>query len=130
VPSALPARVTQPEATGCNRWTAKKRVTHGKDPKKGIRTRSAVSARFISGDVYSTPGAIERIPANEMSAALVRHLSGDWGDLDQEDKSANERALVRGGRLFSAYSIESGTKFWIITEADRSATTILLPEEY
>ena len=89
-----------------------------------------MNARFLSGDVYSTPGAAKQISSNEMSRALVRHLSGDWGDLDQEDKSANDDALKRGGRLLSAYKTESGTKFWILTEADRSATTILLPSEY
>ena len=60
---------------------------------------------------------------------LMRHVNGDWGDLDDEDKQANERALEDGTRLMSAYSIGEA-RFWVITEWDRSVTTILLPEEY
>ncbi len=65
-----------------------------------------------------------------MLRALNRHLQGDWGTLDPEDIEANENALRNGGRLFSAYLTSAALKFWIITEADRSATTILLPEDY
>jgi hypothetical protein len=65
-----------------------------------------------------------------MMQALRRHARGDWGDLDDEDLQANERALKDGTRLLSAYHSSAGTKFWIITEWDRSATTVLLPEEY
>lgn len=60
---------------------------------------------------------------------LCRHACGDWGDLDDEDKQQNDAALRLGSRIFSAYIVEE-VKFWVITEADRSATTILLPEEY
>jgi hypothetical protein len=60
---------------------------------------------------------------------LVRHQAGDWGTVCQEDAQANEDALVHGERLLSSYPLSNGTKVWIITEADRSATTILLPEE-
>lgn len=78
-----------------------------------------------------TPGAQEQVPPSEMLRALRRHARGDWGDeLDREDMAANDLALKDGGRLVSAYRIEAGVKFWIITEADRSATTVLLPEEY
>ena len=65
-----------------------------------------------------------------MMQALRRHARGDWGDLDDEDRKANDRALQEGSRLFSAYKTKAGVKFWIITEADRSATTVLLPDEY
>lgn len=85
---------------------------------------------FSLGNVFATPGVLEFIPHAEMQQALDRHHAGDWGELDREDKSANERALKHGGRLFSAYRTGAGKKFWIITEADRSATTILLPSEY
>jgi len=61
---------------------------------------------------------------------MSRHHRGDWGDLDEEDKAANDQALIDGGRLFSAYHSATGIKVWIITEADRSATTVLLPSEY
>jgi hypothetical protein len=64
---------------------------------------------------------------------LARHVFGDWGDLCTEDKESNERALAQGGRLLSSYEAGLGrdaTKVWVITEADRSSTTFLLPEEY
>ena len=60
----------------------------------------------------------------------MRHMAGDWGDVDEEDKAANDQALTDGSRLLSAYRTAAAKKLWIITEADRSATTILLPEEY
>lgn len=63
----------------------------------------------------------------DMEAALNRHLSGDWGDLCPEDRDANDRALREGTRLLSSYSSSEGETFWIITEWDRSATTVLLP---
>lgn len=85
---------------------------------------------FSSGDVYSTPGALDSIPSMELSLALTRHLQGDWGELETEDKTANERALKEGGRLVSVYTTLSGTRFYVITEADRSVTTFLLPSEY
>jgi hypothetical protein len=60
---------------------------------------------------------------------LIRHLSGDWGDLSSEDKAENDFSLRRDLRIFSAYDTPKG-RLWIITEADRSATTVLLPSEY
>jgi hypothetical protein len=62
--------------------------------------------------------------------ALNRHKSGDWGGLEEEDRQANDRALVEGTRILSAYHTGTGLKFWIVTEADRSVTTVLLPEDY
>lgn len=85
---------------------------------------------FNPGSLYSTPGALAALTTEDMHNSLLRHLLGDWGDLDPEDKAANDQALIDEGRLFSAYHSASGTKFWIITEADRSATTVLLPSEY
>jgi len=61
---------------------------------------------------------------------LDRHVCGDWGELPPEDAAANEQALLVGARLFSAYTLRDGTRLWIITEHDRSATTLLLPQEY
>lgn len=87
-------------------------------------------AKFPLGRTVITPGALDRLSPPSVLKALDRHAIGDWGELDAADVRANERALVEGTRLFSAYRDEKGTKFWIITEADRSATTILLPEEY
>ena len=61
---------------------------------------------------------------------LPWHITGDWGELDDHDRAENERSLKTGCRLLSAYRLQDGTKIWVITEADRSATTLLLPEEY
>ena len=87
---------------------------------------------FPLGQVVATPGAIVALLEAEQTPHefLARHLAADWGDLVEEDKQANERALRQGSRLFSAYTLNTGVKVWLITEADRSATTFLLPEEY
>jgi hypothetical protein len=77
-----------------------------------------------------TSGAAAVVPPSEFLRALRRHLRGDWGELDREDRAANDQALLEGRRLLSAYTTETGTKFWIVTEADRSVTTVLLPGEY
>ena len=74
--------------------------------------------------------ALANVSSQEIQRALQRHVIGDWGELDAEDKKTNDLALEFGERLLSAYKSASGTKFWIITESDRSVTTILLPEDY
>jgi hypothetical protein len=86
--------------------------------------------KFPLGRLMMTPRARDSIPPSEMLQALRRHARGDWGELGDEDRAANDRAVQEGERLLSAHTTKSGTKFWIITEADRSATTFLLPEEY
>jgi hypothetical protein len=88
--------------------------------------------RFASGNVYATPGALDALEASGETAIkyLRRHLSGDWGEVDGEDKQENEYSLENDLRILSAYTIGNGTKIWVITEADRSATTVLLPSEY
>jgi hypothetical protein len=86
--------------------------------------------KFPLGDVYMTPGVHLGIPPSEVLQALRRHAHGDWGDLDADDRRANEISLADGTRLLSAYTSKDGKKFWIVTEADRSSTTVLLPEEY
>lgn len=87
---------------------------------------------FPLGQIVATPGALELLDRTETNAAtlLDRHQSGDWGDLDPEDVEANNDAIVSGRRLFSSYHLSPNDKLWIITEADRSVTTLLLPEEY
>jgi hypothetical protein len=70
------------------------------------------------------------LPSEDVHQALRRHASGDWGEVDDHDWKANELALKDDSRLFSAYRTAGGTKFWIITEADRSSTCVLLPEDY
>ena len=88
------------------------------------------SGRFSPGKLVATPGLLEQVPREEIMAAYVRHLNCDWGDVSDQDKRRNELALQTGTRLFSGYHSKEGIQFWIITEADRSATTCLLPYEY
>jgi hypothetical protein len=85
---------------------------------------------FQLGQLVATPNALEHVPNEEIMASLKRHAQCDWGDLDAEDKKANDHAFAHGERLFSAYLSTAKVKFWIITEADRSITTVLLPEDY
>jgi hypothetical protein len=96
------------------------------------KMKTIENAKFSLGRVLITPGAIEALADSEEEAItyLERHARGDWGDLGTMDLFDNELALERGYRLLSAYHLNDLTKIWIITEADRSATTILLPDEY
>jgi hypothetical protein len=89
-------------------------------------------ARFPLGQTVATPGALEALAgAGETPLLyLARHVVGDWGDLDEHDKAENESALEDGLRILSAYRLSDDTRIWVITEANRSVTTILLPEEY
>lgn len=88
-------------------------------------------AKFPLGAIYLARIASEILPPREVFRALSRHAQADWGDLCREDRERNDQALESGEeRLFSSYHTEDGTKFWIITEWDRSVTTILLPDEY
>jgi hypothetical protein len=86
-------------------------------------------ALFPPGHVVITSNALGRLDPDAVQQALKRHLAGDWGELDEHDRQENELSLKRGFRLLSAYD-DRGVKFWVITEADRSATTVLLPEDY
>ncbi len=85
---------------------------------------------FPLGATYATRRASEELSPAEIQVGLARHASGDWGDVCDEDRQANKEALTTGGRLFSVYYGSKRRRFWIITEADRSSTTVLLPEEY
>lgn len=89
-------------------------------------------ARFPLGQIVGTPGALLALTVAEDSPSsfLHRHVIGDWGEIDQEDRQENERSVSSGCRLLSAYTTSQGIRIWVITEADRSSTTILLPEEY
>ena len=88
--------------------------------------------KFELGRLLATPGALDAFERHGQTPMhfLARHIRGDWGDLDEEDKQENEFSVDRFLRILSAYNIGSGEKIWIITEADRHSTTILLPEEY
>jgi hypothetical protein len=88
--------------------------------------------KFDPGRILATPGALDAIASSgdDPLDFLFRHLDGDWGDLSPEDIRENELSLQHGWRLLSAYTLKNGTKIWIITEATRESTTILLPSEY
>lgn len=87
---------------------------------------------FALGQIVATPGALEALEKTRQTAEefISRHVSGDWGTLPAEDVQANEEAVKNSGRLLSAYHLNDGAKIWLITEWDRSATTLLLPAEY
>ena len=89
-----------------------------------------MSPKFSLGQLVATPGALEALNDESFWPYIKRHANGDWGDVCAEDKAENELSLKESFRLLSAYHLPDGCKIWIITEADRSATTILLPEEY
>lgn len=86
---------------------------------------------FTLGKTLATPAARDELSELNYSPLdlLRRHMSGDWTEMAEEDQKSNREAITEGSRIFSAYTIQ-GTKFWVITEADRSSTTILLPSEY
>ncbi len=89
-------------------------------------------ARFALGQIVATPGALKLIAYSQIDpwALIDRHVTGDWGDLDDDDKRENDDSLRHGFRLLSAYRTAHGERLWVVTEADRSATTLLLPAEY
>ena len=87
---------------------------------------------FTLGEVVATPGAVETMQRHniEPQTLLQRHISGDWGVLCKEDTKSNNDAVTYGDRILSNYPIAEGTRIWVITEWDRSVTTLLLPSEY
>ncbi len=89
-----------------------------------------LSRLFPLGETVITANALGQVHPSDVCMALQRHACGDWGDLSAADEAENAFSLKEGFRLLSAYSDRNGTKFWIITEADRRSTTVLLPEDY
>ena len=91
-----------------------------------------MAGRFLLGSIVSTPGALRALEESGETPGIFikRHVAGDWGELDEEDRRENELSVAQGFRLLSSYALSSGDKLWIITEADRSSTTLLLPSEY
>lgn len=87
---------------------------------------------FPLGRTLATPGALETLETLgiEPSTLLDRHLACDWSDMDKEDQKSNREAVKNGSRVFSSYRLADDVKIWVITESDRSVTTILLPSEY
>ena len=82
------------------------------------------------GEVVITPGAALKLPAEDITAAVQKHARGDWGELDFENSQLNDLRLLEGGPIASIYIASNGIKFYVLTESDRSVTTLLLPEEY
>ncbi len=93
-------------------------------------TRTPDEPKFSLGNVAVSTGAMEILDPAALFVALIRHQSGDWGDLDTHDVEQNEYALQSGGRLFSVYSTSSGQRFYVITEQHARQTSVLLPREY
>ncbi len=93
---------------------------------------SNTNTLFPTGQVVATPGALEALKTNGQSSFefLHRHRAGNYGDICKDDVNANEQALIHGSRILSSYHLKDQTKIWIITEADRSSTCVLLASEY
>jgi hypothetical protein len=87
---------------------------------------------FELGQIVATPGALAALKkaGQQPGEFLTRHVNREWGDLSDEDRKENDYSVEHGFRVFSSYRSNAGDKLWVITEADRSATTLLLPEEY
>ncbi len=95
-----------------------------------LKTPNWTGPKFELGRLLATQGDLYAVSMEEVTEAIAHHLSGDWGELCKEDWAENEFGLANSGRLFSRYYTEDGTLFYVITEWDRSVTTVLLPEEY
>ena len=98
-----------------------------------MRRSTGTEALFPLGRIMATPGALQTMLDNGYHghSLLARHSTGDWGELGEADQRANDRALLDGTRIFSSYTLgDTGERIWIITEADRSYTTLLRPDEY
>jgi hypothetical protein len=88
--------------------------------------------KFPPGQIVATPGALAALEEDgeEPATYLARHLAGDWGEVCEEDAKENDFSVEHGFRILSAYTLSTGVKIWVLTEANRSATTLLRPEEY
>jgi len=94
--------------------------------------QTTTKPKLSLGQIVATPGAMDllRESGESPSIFLNRHVQGDWGEVCQEDKQANDQSLIDGSRLLSAYRTAKNERLWIITEADRSSTCLLRPDEY
>ncbi|HZZ78269.1 MAG TPA: hypothetical protein VFE62_07105 [Gemmataceae bacterium] len=107
-----------------------KKGANGKVVPTGCYMNGMSKPLFSLGNMAITSGALRTVDTDDVHAAIGRHRRGDWGDVGPEDWKENDDALKEGRRLLSSYKDRQGIKFWIITEYDRSLTTILLPDEY
>ena len=87
-------------------------------------------SQFPLGEVVVTPGAALRLDPKDVQTGIARHTRGDWGELEPDERRENDERVEKGGPLASIYNDSKGVKFYILTESDRSVTTVLLPEEY
>ena len=108
------------------------KTNEGKDAMADSHIEALINppAKFRLGRIVSTPNALKSLTESDILTGIRRHQAGDWGDVKGGDLAANERALLQGSRIVSAYNGANNTRFWIITEADRLITTVLLPEDY
>ena len=88
------------------------------------------TAKFKTGRIVATPNSLNQLAYDDILLGLLRHITGDWGDLDSDDRKENDLSLEKGFRLLSAYRAGNGVKYLIITESDRSSTTVLMPGDY
>ena len=91
---------------------------------------STAAPKFSLGRCCITANALKHLAHDDVVLALRRHQAGDWGDVDAHDRQENELSLREGFRLLSVYRSAAGVRFWVISESDRSLTTVLLPEDY
>lgn len=105
-------------------------VRSGNEPARNQKKQMTTATKLHLGQILITPAAQQSVHPVDVLAALNRHANGDWGDCGEEDWKSNQQALVDGTRILSVYHDRTKQKFWIITEASRIATTILLPEDY
>lgn len=114
----------------CEQWA--RNLRHQRWLENAVKHPLPEGHLFELGQIVATPGALDALEkaGQTPDEFLRRHVSGKWGDLDPQDAKANNDALQEGGRLLSAYALSDGTKIWLITEWDRSCTTLLMPEEY
>ena len=107
-------------------------MTSGRQQFNETKEPNMITQRLQLGQVVATPGAIEALKKAQQTAShfINRHLSGDWGESCEENRQLNDEAVENGDRVLSSYILSTGEKLWIITEADRSSTCLLLPSEY
>ena len=86
--------------------------------------------KFPLGQIVATPNALETLSPEDIRLGIQKHQAGNWGEMCDSDRQENEESLKNGFRLLSVYRAANGKLFWIITEANRSATTVLMPEDY
>lgn len=89
----------------------------------------SAAEKFPPGRVFASPPALEALQEGDIVDALKRHLTGDWGDVTADERAGNDRAAEEGGPILSTYRSRDGKPFWVMTEADRSVTVVLMPEE-